>query len=71
MILQYSISLFHLVETLATDVRYKYVGCFVDQEEPNRELSAYSELLGNNNSPEKCVNACKEKGYVYAGLQYR
>lgn len=59
---------FHL-DALVNDSRYDYLGCFIDQE--SRELGGHFEEMGHINSPQACVRLCKEKGFAYAGLQYR
>lgn len=58
----------HLLGGLNIDRRYEYVGCFVDQP---RTLGGISKDFVETNTPEKCINFCKQNGYLYAGVQYR
>ncbi|XP_028394141.1 uncharacterized protein LOC114518361 [Dendronephthya gigantea] len=44
-----------------------YIGCFVDQH-PNRDLTKLFTV--NSLTPDSCQSACKERGHVYAGVQY-
>ncbi|CAB4002918.1 Hypothetical predicted protein, partial [Paramuricea clavata] len=44
-----------------------YIGCFIDQH-PNRDLKKMFTV--NNLTPVSCRSVCKEKGHVYAGVQY-
>ena len=44
-----------------------YIGCYVDQH-PNRDLKKLFTV--NNLTPDSCRSVCKQKGHVYAGVQY-
>lgn len=45
-----------------------YIGCFKDPNNPY-DLDGYLERSANN-TPERCMAICKEKGFKYAGVQY-
>ena len=45
-----------------------YLGCFVDTNSPYN-LDGYLERSASN-TPERCVNTCREKGFRFAGVEY-
>ncbi|KAF2478258.1 WSC-domain-containing protein [Lindgomyces ingoldianus] len=49
--------------------RYGYVGCFKENN-PGRQLgtNVYSDTANNTN--DRCIAACFQQGYVFAGTQY-
>lgn len=49
--------------------RYAYLGCYFDEHPARRLISDYKDF-GKHLTHETCINYCKDKGYLYAGLQY-
>ncbi len=45
-----------------------FIGCYKDTNSPY-DLDGYLEH-GENNTPERCMATCREKGFKYAGVQY-
>lgn len=52
------------------DTGYPYLGCYKDSGHKRRFKGSFKDF-GEDNTPEICVNHCKEEGYKYAGMQYR
>lgn len=48
----------------------KYLGCYSDHRQ-QRMFLGFAADLPDENSVDYCVKTCKEKGFVYAGLQDR
>jgi len=50
------------------EVKGKHIGCFRDSNNPF-DLDRYLER-SQTNTPQKCVETCREKGFKYAGVQF-
>jgi hypothetical protein len=48
--------------------RYRYAGCWKENQ-PGRQLDTQV-YTTDDNTNEKCVKACSDKGYAFAGTQY-
>ena len=48
--------------------RTGFVGCFKDPNNPF-DLDGHLER-SSNNTPQRCVEICRDKGFAYAGVQY-
>lgn len=46
-----------------------YLGCFADQNSPNRDLNGHTFAAGPMNAP-ICISECKRRGFAYAGTQF-
>ncbi|KAL5006149.1 hypothetical protein ScPMuIL_017307 [Solemya velum] len=46
-----------------------YLGCFVDRQNPNRDLTL-SLGFSQQRTPDECRLKCYDSGYIYAGLQW-
>ena len=52
--------------TTGGEAKIGYIGCFKDTQP--FDLDGYLEA-GQNNTPERCVAICRDKGFAYAGVQ--
>jgi hypothetical protein len=48
--------------------RTGFIGCFKDPNSPY-DLDGHLER-SSNNTPQRCVETCRAKGFAYAGVQY-
>jgi len=58
---------------LVASLNATYIGCFKDAGDPNglkgRDLNKFF-MRSSDMTIEKCINACKKRGFKYAGVQY-
>ena len=47
--------------------KFDYIGCFSDNT-TLRDLTSVH-LISNEQTIDKCIDSCKKRGYLYAGLQ--
>jgi hypothetical protein len=45
-----------------------YIGCYKDPNKPF-DLDGYL-VRSQNNTPQRCIETCRDKGFAYAGVQY-
>ena len=55
---------------ISVETRSKYLGCYFD-EDPGRRLVGDFRDFGKYLTQQTCIDFCKDKGYLYAGVQSR
>ena len=56
--------------SVSAEIASKYLGCYYD-EEPDRRFQGDFKDFPNTLTHQTCIDYCKNKGYPFAGLQYR
>ena len=59
-----------LLISVSVETRSKYLGCYFDSH-PGRRLPGHSKDFGKYLTHQTCIDYCKDKGYLYAGVQAR
>lgn len=59
-----------MLKSVSDHTNSNYLGCYYD-EYPDRRLIGDYRDFGKELTQQKCIDFCKDKGYPYAGAQYR